>query len=260
MIVLGMSVYTYYHSFSFFYESAVSGRFFTPSILCILIGMALMIVTMFGFFGSLKQSTCMVNSYAVILSVILLTKLVVVILAFTTDAEGIMKFIYIPVKDYVTDPEIQAEIDRLQISLNCCGSYSFQDYAQMEFNSNHSTVMVTTDIDGELYVTIVPESCCLSNSDSFCTRVKGTGCKEALVSLVVQNAAVLGVLGVSVMFIKLLGIIFSVLLARCIRKVKSERALISWKIKEQMILARQNEESQKNNDSVYIAHPESSIA
>lgn len=75
---------------------------------------------------------------------------------------------------------------------------------------------------------------------------------------------------------QLLGVIFALLLARCIRKMKSEKAFMSWKIKEQVILARQNEEEQQNThrkseqntrqaseqnaDSVYIPPNESSIA
>lgn len=61
MIVIGMSVYSYYHDFSDFFEGARRGSFFTPSVLSILLGLVLMVLTSFGFFGSLKQSTCMVN-------------------------------------------------------------------------------------------------------------------------------------------------------------------------------------------------------
>lgn len=66
----------------------------------------------------LKKIVFFFFKYAVILSVILLAKMVVVILAFTTDAEGIMKFIYIPIQQYTTDPEIQVEIDRLQTTVS----------------------------------------------------------------------------------------------------------------------------------------------
>lgn len=61
MIVLGLTVYSRYHSFTFLYESAKAGRLFTPSILVVLLGMAMLVITSFGFFGSLKESTGMVN-------------------------------------------------------------------------------------------------------------------------------------------------------------------------------------------------------
>lgn len=60
MIVLGISVYTHYHGFSFFYDSKLSGLM-TPSAMSVFIGLAMLIVAIFGFFGSLKLSTCMVN-------------------------------------------------------------------------------------------------------------------------------------------------------------------------------------------------------
>ncbi|CAH2074528.1 unnamed protein product, partial [Iphiclides podalirius] len=258
MIILGISVYSHYHSFSFFYESAKSGRFFTPSILSALLGLVLFVVTLFGFFGSLKQSTCMVNLYGFLLTLILIIEMVVVILAFTMDHGTIMNFLDIPIRDYVYDPEIQDEIDRLQVSLNCCGSDSYLDYVGMDFTSNHSTVVVSNVIDGDKITVILPDSCCVSSYDGYCTRMRITYCKAALLDLLVQNSSVIGVLGVSVMFIQLLGIIFALLLARCIRKLKSERAFNTWKVKEQMILARQATE--KKEDSVYIDHPDSSTA
>ncbi|XP_068629413.1 CD63 antigen-like [Battus philenor] len=258
MIVLGISVYSHYHSFSFFYESAKSGRFFTPSILSVLLGLVLFVVTLFGFFGSFKQSTCMVNLYAFMLTLILIVKMVVVILTLTMGPDTILTYINIPVWDYTYDPEIQAEIDRLQVSLNCCGSSSYLDYVGMDFTSNHSTVIVSNVIDGDQITVVLPESCCVSSSEAYCTRLRITSCKDALVDLLLQNSSILGVLGVSVMFIQLLGVIFALLLARCIRKLKSEKALITWRMKEQMILARQANE--KKEDSVYIDHPDSSTA
>ncbi|XP_052737512.1 tetraspanin-14 isoform X2 [Bicyclus anynana] len=264
MIVLGFSVYSHYHTFSFFYESAQSGRLFTPSLLCILLGMFLLIVTMFGFFGSLKQSTCLVNLYALILAIMLILKLVVIILAFTLDSSTIHGMMYIPAWDYAADPEIEMEMDRLQISLNCCGSDSVFDYIDVPFTSNHSTTIVSTNIVGPPMDVVVPESCCVSPGGEFCHRHRERGCRTALVNLFSQNATVIGVMGVSVMFIQLLGIIFSLLLARCIRKVKSERGLMSWRIKEQMIMAREDAKKQDDNksvdDSVYIPPHESSTA
>lgn len=63
-------------------------------------------------------------------------------------------------------------------------------------------------------------------------------------------------------FLQVLGITFSLLLARCIRKMKSERALMRWKTCEQMILARQSQ-MEKNGElppTIYLEHPDSSRA
>ncbi|XP_041977746.1 CD63 antigen-like [Aricia agestis] len=260
MIVLGFSVYGHFHNFSFFFESAKSGRFFTPSVLSIILGMVLLIVTLVGFFGSLKQSTCMVNLYAFLLSIILLLKLIVVILAFALDAQTLYSYVSVPVWDYTTDPEIQAEIDQLQRCLSCCGSDSYLDYVGMEFTANQSTVVVSTQVDGDHVTVVVPESCCMTVGEVYCNKMRAVGCKSAVISLVVQNASVIGVLGVSVMFIQLLGIIFALLLARCIRKLKSQRGLMAWTIKEQMVMAREAAKAKTPDDKVYIAPTESSTA
>lgn len=86
--------------------------------------------------------------------------------------------------------------------LSCCGSESFLDYIGTEFTSNHSTVIATNEIDGDIVTMVVPATCCSSTIDVICTRLRVTGCKEALVNMVIQNSTVIGVLGVSVMFIK----------------------------------------------------------
>lgn len=260
MIVLGNSVYSHFHSFNFFYESAKVGRFMTPSALCVFLGLALMLVSIFGFFGSLKLSTCMVNVYAAILLLVFIFKLVIVVLAFTMDTNKILKYVSIPVWNY-NDPEIQAEVDFIQSELGCCGSDSYLDYIGMDYNNNQSTVTVSKVLDGDLVSIVLPATCCVSSDQDFCSRMWSAGCKNALVTVIVQNSTIIGVLGVSVMFINLLGIIFALLLARCIRKMKSEKALVLWKIKENMIMARQAEEMHKNEqNAVYIEPQVSSTA
>ncbi|CAH0604365.1 unnamed protein product [Chrysodeixis includens] len=260
LIVLGNSVYCHYHDYNFFYESANSGRFTTPSAMCVFLGLALLLVSIFGFFGSLKQSTCMVNMYAAILLLVFIFKLVIVILALTLDTDTLLKYIDVPVWNY-NDPEIQAEVDFLQSSLGCCGSDSYLDYRGMAFTNNQSTVVVTKVVDNDIISIVLPATCCVNTGEAFCTRMWSAGCKNALVNAIVQNSTVIGVLGVSVMFINLLGIIFALLLARCIRKMKSVRALMLWKIKENMIIERQAEEMRnKEQDTVYIEPPVSSTA
>jgi hypothetical protein len=62
MMTLGIFVYSHYHSFSYLYEGVKNGNFFTPSVMCVFLGFILMVISSFGFFGGLKQSTCMVNA------------------------------------------------------------------------------------------------------------------------------------------------------------------------------------------------------
>ncbi|KAH9629406.1 hypothetical protein HF086_013320 [Spodoptera exigua] len=205
MIVLGISVYSHFHSFSSFYESGMIRM--TPSTLSVFIGLALLIISIFGFFGSLKLSTCMVNVFS------------------------------------------------------CCGSYSYMDYLDVMFGPNQPTLQATMVIDGDLVSMTLPRTCCLSITGDFCQRVSGIGCKDALVNAMVQNSTVIGVLGISVMFINLLGIIFALLLARCIRKLKSARVLLAWRVRERVIVARQAEEKQQTEaNQVYIDPQSSSTA
>ncbi|GBP26159.1 Tetraspanin-15 [Eumeta japonica] len=261
MIVLGISVYSRYHDFSFIYESARSGRFVTPSVIIVLLGMILMVITCFGFFGALKKSTCLVNMYALILTMVLIAKIVLVIILFSMDPETIASYIEIPTHRYATDVEIEKELDFLQSSLGCCGSESYMEYMDQPFNQNHSTVIFEINEHGYSIMEL-PKSCCREQTPTLCTRIWSNGCKNTIGVYIVQNASVLGVLGVSVMFIKILGIIFAILLGKCIRKYKSEKAYLRWKACEQRIMtARKVQEAAKaEQDGVFIETPKSSNA
>ncbi|CAH2217339.1 jg5649 [Pararge aegeria aegeria] len=241
MIVLGFSMYARYHTFSFFYNEVKSGEFLTPALFTFVLGIFLLIVTLFGFFGTLKESTCLVNLYALILTILLILKFVAVILALSLDTATIRAILHIPVTKYVSDSEIEMEIDQLQVSLNCCGSESYLDYVGMEFTSKHSTSVFLTIYGNSLVPVVVPASCCATEGVEYCATMRTTGCSSALISFFMRSSNVLGVLGIAVTMMKLLGIIFAVLLARCIRKAKSERGLISWRINELAIAARENE-------------------
>ncbi|XP_034840414.1 leukocyte surface antigen CD53-like [Maniola hyperantus] len=241
MIVLGLAVYSYYHSFSFFQEGVKSGRFFTPALITFLLGVFLLIVTLFGFFGTLKQSTCLVNLYALILGLMVLLKVVVVILAFSLDPWRLREALYIPISQYVSDQEIEMEINQLQVSLDCCGSESFFDYVGMEFTGNHDTTVALASYQGGVVEVVIPATCCSKQKEGVCITLRPRGCKTALIDTFMHHSGVIGILGLCVTIMKVLGIVFALLLARCIRKAKSERGLMSWTITEQSIVARQDE-------------------
>lgn len=85
--------------------------------------------------------------------------------------------------------------------MNCCGGDSFLDFRGMDFPSNESLLAVPAEIDGDRITVLVPGSCCARRTQEMCTHVRATGCRQAIANAIVQNASVLGVLGVSVMFI-----------------------------------------------------------
>ncbi|XP_045784318.1 tetraspanin-9-like [Maniola jurtina] len=248
MIALGFGVYSYYHTFSFFQEGVKSGRFFTPALITFLLGVFLLVVTLFGFFGTLKQSTCLVNLYALLLGLMIILKVVVVILAFSLDPWRIREALYIPISQYVSDLEIEMEINRLQVSLDCCGSESFFDYVGMEFTSNQDTTVALVPYQESVVEVVVPATCCAKQNEGVCFTLRPRGCKTALIDMFMHHSGVIGILGMCVTIMKVLGIIFSLLLARCIRKAKSERGLMSWTITEQSILARQDEIANQTGD------------
>ncbi|CAH1646264.1 unnamed protein product [Spodoptera littoralis] len=245
MMVLGISVYSHFHSFSTFFETGMIRM--TPSIMSVFGGAVLVIISLLGLIGSLRLSTCLVNLYAFILMLLFIFQLAIVIVSFNAAGDHLyMNYIDIPVNMY-SDPEIQREIDMLQSSLFCCGSYSFEDYLGVTFGPYQPVVVATVLLAGEYVTLTLPESCCFSVVNGHCDRVPQRGCKSELFGALVQNSTVLGIVGISVILMTLLGIIFALLLARSIRKLKSARGLLAWRIRESVIVARQAEEKQQQS-------------
>lgn len=75
------------------------------------------------------------------------------------------------------------------------------DYLDFEFTNNQAVVQANVQIDGNVVTMMVPKSCCFAHTQGICDKISGLGCKDALVNALVQNSTVIGVLGVSVMFI-----------------------------------------------------------
>ncbi|CAH0702000.1 unnamed protein product [Spodoptera exigua] len=258
MMLLGISVYSHYKSFFLFLGS--SRMTMTPSILTAFIGSVLIIVSIFGFVGSWKLSTFMVNLCAFTLMLLFFLQIVVVILAFTTVGDQIWSHIDVPVQIY-RDPQIQRKIDMLQNNLACCGDSSFADYYDVKFGSNQPVVETTFLFNGDYLTMTLPKSCCSSVENGHCDRVRGTGCKFALYNSLLQDSTIIGIFGICVIVVNVMNIIFALLLARNIRKLKSTKTLLAWKLRESAIVMRQAKEKQQTQENqVHIEPQLSSVA
>lgn len=89
----------------------------------------------------------------------------------------------------------------LNFQLNCCGNENYTDYQGMLSPDYYNTVEYRRD--GQPIPSIVlPVTCCSVIDGEMCIRVRTNGCRVSVARAVTQNSAVIGVLGVSVMFIQ----------------------------------------------------------
>ncbi|XP_045445649.1 CD63 antigen-like isoform X2 [Melitaea cinxia] len=251
IISVGTTIYAIYYDVSFFLDT----HQFSPVIFIIVIGVIMLFVSLFGCIGALKESTCLVNIFAVILSLVLVLEVSAAIAAYTLRAQ-VADMLEENLKDaihwYYNSYEVTDAFDFIQSRLNCCGVDSYLDWG--EVNANKPSISVAN--------ITVPYSCCAQTHYEVigeveideCVKLYANGCLPRITYLIYQSAGLLGAGAMTIAFIQVIGIVFSFSLARSIRKAKSERERRRWEIQERMVNAYTslNPDKEKSTPIVYV--------
>ncbi|XP_052756163.1 CD63 antigen-like [Galleria mellonella] len=241
IISVGTTIYAIYHDVSFFLDD----HFFSPAMFVIVIGIIMLFVSLFGCIGALKESTCLVNIFAVILSIVLILELAAAIAAYSLRAqisEMLHDKLTLTMPFYYNNIEVQDSFDFIQSRMNCCGVNSYLDWGEVEPPTGVSGISIDN--------ITVPNSCCAASRIEVigdmevdeCTKLYANGCLPRVFYLVYQSAGLLGAGAMTIAFIQIIGIVFSFSLARSIRRAKSERQRRLWEIQERVL---NNEQSSK---------------
>ncbi|XP_041977747.1 CD63 antigen-like [Aricia agestis] len=251
IISVGTTIYAIYYDVSFFLDD----QLFSPATFIIVIGVTMLFVSLFGCIGALKESTCLVNIFAVILSLVFVLELTAAIVAYSLRAQ-VSDMLDSKLRDslpyYYTNSEVTDGFDFIQSRLNCCGVDGYEDWDNVPTASPGISVNNIT----------VPYSCCaqaMSTADDGveldqCVKLYANGCLPRITYLIYQSAGLLGAGAMTIAFIQIIGIVFSFSLASSIRKAKSERERRRWEIQERMINAYTslNPDNEKNAPVVYV--------
>ncbi|XP_068629512.1 CD63 antigen-like [Battus philenor] len=253
IISVGTTIYAIYHDVSYFLDD----QLFSPATFIIVIGVIMLFVSLFGCIGALKESTCLVNIFAVILSVVLVLEIAAAATAYAMRSQVsriLDENLRATLPFYYQNPEIQDAYDFVQSRLNCCGVDTYLDWGEVPIPAGVSGISVAN--------ITVPNSCCAQSRYTViedleiaeCTRLYANGCLPRVIYLVYQSAGLLGAGAMTIAFIQIIGIIFSFSLASSIRRAKTERERRRWEIQERMINAYTslNPDSEKAAPIVYV--------
>ncbi|MCJ8741425.1 hypothetical protein PDJAM_G00070580 [Pangasius djambal] len=179
-------------------------------IVIIVVGVVVFFIAFFGCCGAWKDNYCMVTTFAILLSFIIIIEIGIAIAAYVfrskiTDLvdEGLQDMI----KEYKTNPEVKDGMDKMQQELKCCGVVNASDW-----------------VDYKPDKVSVPDSCCKNVTDNCgAGGIKGgnifkEGCATALEDFLKKNALWVGVAALVIAFIEILGVVFACTLMRGIRK------------------------------------------
>ncbi|XP_062871075.1 CD63 antigen [Trichomycterus rosablanca] len=188
---------------------ALSGS--SAPVVIIVVGVVIFFIAFFGCCGAWKENHCMVSTFAVLLSIIILVEIGTAIAAYIYKDklpklvdEGLMPMI----RDYNTNKEFQAEVDNLQKELHCCGLKNSTDW------KNYTTDSIT-----------VPDSCC-RNITKNCgvkamndnTKIYTQGCSSVIEEALRKNIIWVGIAVLVIAFIEIMGVVFACVLMRGLRK------------------------------------------
>ncbi|XP_050345162.1 CD63 antigen-like [Nymphalis io] len=251
IISVGTTIYAIYYDVSFFLDT----QLFSPATFIIVIGVIMLFVSLFGCIGALKESTCLVNIFAVILSLVLVLEISAAIAAYTLRSQ-VANMLDANLREtlpsYYNKPEVTDAFDFIQSRLNCCGVDSYLDWGDVPTEKSGISVANIT----------VPYSCCAQTHYQVvgdievdeCVKLYANGCLPRITYLIYQSAGLLGAGAMTIAFIQVIGIVFSFSLASSIRKAKSERERRRWEIQERMVNAYTslNPEKEKSAPIVYV--------
>jgi CD63 antigen len=222
LILVGLTINEVYDYFSHF----MYDRFSAPPSMLVGIGIIILLVSIFGCIGAVKESTAWINVYGVLLLLIFVFELITAMVAFSMQGKihGMLNTqMHSAINDYEADEYVAETVDFLQQSLECCGVHGPDDWRDILKDP-------TITPEGNL----VPHSCC-SNATDFgkgCNAVYREGCLPRLQYLIEQGTVLIATGALAVSLVQILGVICAFMLAKSIRQTKSLREARRWQIQQ----------------------------
>lgn len=172
-----------------------------PAITLIVIGSIIFVISFFGCCGAIRESHCMIITFASFLLFILLVQIAIGVYAFVVVKNNDNQVDI--TKDYqkVFDnyDENKEFIDIVQSSLHCCGVNSPLDYG----------------------IRTPPGSCCGKEQSETCIEnIYQTGCAIEIKNAISTAGTVLGSVVIAIAGVELIGIIFALCLANSIKNAE----------------------------------------
>ncbi|VEN54659.1 unnamed protein product, partial [Callosobruchus maculatus] len=176
-----------------------------PPLLLIIIGSVIFITATFGCCGAVKENTCMLTTFAIILLTLLIIQVAIGVYAFlmvgdTQDLKtSVKQLVEKTFNDYNNTKVAKEEFDVLQEFLHCCGVSEPNDWRWP---------------GGRL-----PESCCASKQN--CTIISNDcyrqGCAASSYRWFKNGLDLLGILAIAIAVIEIVGAIFALCLSSSIK-------------------------------------------
>lgn len=120
------------------FGALISGGVLTLPIFVLLGGLAILLLGFLGCCGAMKENSCMLKTYALIVMILVIAQITLGILIFVYQGEAeeiIVDGMKTTMGNYGTgDDALDASIDASQHDLHCCGVMDFNDWKNFTYN------------------------------------------------------------------------------------------------------------------------------
>jgi len=200
ILTVGAYIQSAYHHYSNF----VGASFWSAPILMIVVGAVVFIIAFLGCCGAVKENSCMVLTFCILLLLIFLCEVGIGIAGYIKHGqlEGILETGFNKTMAEYTENEHAWKL--IQTEMSCCGIKGPADYQQVFHNNT------------------LPNSCCdkfptESNKCTFDFAHK-EGCMPKLLHFFESKSLILAGVGIGIALIQLIGVCYACCLYRAFRR------------------------------------------
>ncbi|GJQ69544.1 hypothetical protein Trydic_g6643 [Trypoxylus dichotomus] len=202
----------------------------------LIVGILLVIVAFLGTCGSLKESQCLLTSFAALLFVILVAEIAATIWAYMYANElepTVRSYVKSTVQEeYWHNTDRQHTFDMIQRELKCCGTETPRDWIE-----DKDVILTVSSQNADNY--LIPASCCRETvAPALCdharkqivagtidyTVINDTGCVTKVANYIRDNLWVIIGIGLGIIVMQGFGLIFALILTFAIGKNRRYKA------------------------------------
>jgi len=206
LIIVGILVQVTFHKTLMIKDASASAI----PIVIIGVGVVIFFIAFFGCCGAWKENYCMVTTFVLLLSLIIIVEIGAAIAGYIYRGKlsaVVQESLTDMIKKYNTTEEMAKAVNQLQTDLKCCGVNSSADWGSYMPDGNS-----------------VPDSCCVNNTKDCgrgtmtdASKVHQQGCQTAVEQLLRKNIQWIIVAALIIAFLQIMGVVFSCMLMRGIR-------------------------------------------
>lgn len=180
----------------------------------IVIGCIIVIITFWGCCGAYKENYCMILTFGVLLTIVLILKIIFVILVYTRRDEIISTIdndITKSLGGYKNSSAVRDTWDAAQLDFKCCGARNYSDWNKVLSGNVPDSCCITVSSDCGKGLASQPKSAVVDD-------IYIDGCIDNVEHLVSGNLVLLGSVVISLILVQIIGLILAAWLAHAIRK------------------------------------------